>query len=466
MAKHSLPRREFLAGLVASAALGARAEAGGGRVPLLRLGVVSDTHVMIPETCRMFERALAYFKTRRVDAVVVPGDLTDWGLKSGLEYVKATWDKVMGGTETVPLFITGNHDFDGWWYGDMTMEMHANGYDESEALTKLGMKACWESVFKEAWEPIRLRHVRGFDVLSAEWGHEREIPAWLAANGAALRGKKPFFYVQHSPVADMKELQTAFADYPNCIALTGHIHRTFNCERNIRQDGLTEISVPSLSCQTPPWGHENGDDTRRGESTLAMPLIPDRLVLRGGQGYVISLFADEMVVERRDIARDAEGAAPWRVPLPVTESNRPYDSKNREKTLGVPSFPADATLETFTRNTENRRGHWMIVMVCTFPSAAVADGTRVWDYEIRAVPKDGSAPLVKRFLSPAYARMADCEPERQRFWFDVAELPQDREYVIEVRARNCFGKCSAPLVSKAWHGKPGLAHAVRDRGSK
>ena len=51
--------------------------------------------------------------------------------------------------------------------------------------------------------------------------------------------------------------------------------------------------------------------------------------------------------------------------------------------------------------------------------------------------------------------------EYQRFWFNVAELPQDREYVVEVRARNCYGRCSQPLVSKIWRGKPGLANADR-----
>ena len=72
-----------------------------------------------------------------------------------------------------------------------------------------------------------------------------------------------------------------------------------------------------------------------------------------------------------------------------------------------------------------------------------------------------SAPLVKRFLSPAYAKLAKYEPPRQRFWFDVAELPQDKEYRIEVRARNCFGKASEPLVSEVWRGKPGLDKAKK-----
>ena len=449
-------RRSFVSGILASTALGCMGSTVGRHVPRLRLGVVSDMHVTTPESCAPFERALAYFRSRQVDAVVMPGDLTDWGLKSGLEYVKAAWDKVMKGTGIVPLSVTGNHDYHGWCYGDITMEMHANGYSEDERLEKLGVKETWEEVFGEPWVPIRLRQVGGHDFVCVDWMHEKEVVAWLREHGAALREKKVFFYMQHDPLRLTKEVKAALKDYPNCIAFTGHAHVSFNDERSIRQEEVTEISVPSLSCTTPPWDHENGEGSRKGECTYAMPMIPDRLVLRGGQGYVVSLFDDEMVVERRDIAQEAEGAAPWRVPLPVTDSNRPYDFRNREKTLGVPAFPAGATFETFTRNTENRQGKWTIVMVCTFPTATVADGTRVWDYEIRAVPKDGSAPMVKRFLSPAYSRMVGFEPKKQRFWFNVADLPQDREYVLEAYARNCFGKCSAPIVSKVWHGKPGL----------
>jgi hypothetical protein len=100
-------------------------------------------------------------------------------------------------------------------------------------------------------------------------------------------------------------------------------------------------------------------------------------------------------------------------------------------------------------------------MECVFPSAITAAGHRVFDYEIKAVPKNGSKELVKRFLSPAFAKMAKYEPEKQRFWFDVAELPQDCEYVIEIRARNSFGKSSAPIVSRVLRGKPGLDKANR-----
>ena len=71
---------------------------------------------------------------------MICGDLADWGLLSGFKYVAETWEKVFphgkgaGGRPVQKLFCTGNHDYEGWWYGDMTAEMHALGYDEDEAL--------------------------------------------------------------------------------------------------------------------------------------------------------------------------------------------------------------------------------------------------------------------------------------------------------------------------------------------
>ncbi|MBR0241616.1 MAG: hypothetical protein IJQ54_03720, partial [Kiritimatiellae bacterium] len=156
----------------------------------------------------------------------------------------------------------------------------------------------------------------------------------------------------------------------------------------------------------------------------------------------------------------AESAPAWIVPLASGE--RPYDLAARTAASVAPEFPEGAKLSIDTRNTENRSGKWVIVMNCEFPAAVPPPGERVFDYEIRAVPKDGAGPLVKKFLSPAYARMARREPTRQRFWFDVAELPQDVDYVVEVRAFNCFGKASRPLVSGIWHSVPGLDKVAAD----
>ena len=431
--------------------------------PALRFGVVADMHITTPASCAMTERAFRYFKARGVDAVMVPGDMTDWGLSSGLEYFKETWDRVFAGTDVVPLFCTGNHEYDGWWYGDMTMDMHANGYSEDEALSKLGLESEWERVFDEKFESIRLRTVKGYSFISGEERGYRELGEWLAVHGASLVGDRPFFYFQHEAIGgttsdasrEPDEVFAALKDFPNAVAFTGHTHRPFYDERLIWQGEFTVMAAPSISYNSPEGKYENGAGPRNGTSKQAMPEITTRLDLRGGQVFFVSVHGDRMVVERIDVAEGcAEGAPPWVVPLVGGE--RPYGIDARAAKSVAPEFPSGATLEVETRNTNSRSGKWIIVMNCEFPSARPPEGERVFDYEIRAVPKDGSETLVKRFLPPSYAKMAKYEPARQRFWFDVAELPQDKEYVIEVRARNCYGKVSRPLVSGVWRSEPGL----------
>ena len=466
--KAEMSRRGFLGGSAAFFVAGCRTADLFG-APEIQFGVLSDIHITTPESVAMMEKAFAWFKKRGADAVVIPGDLTDWGLCSSFDYLKASWDKFFKGEATVPLFCTGNHDYDGWWYGDMTMEMHANGYSEDEALSKKGLAEYWEKTFGEKFAPVRVRTVKGYDFVSAEWGAADQMPAWMAANGARFGGAKPFFFFQHVPIAgttgDAKRdnskdpVYAALKGYANAVAFTGHTHTTFNDERSIWQGAFTALAVPSLSYLGLP-NAENGRGNRAGKSGQTMQTEPYRRDLRGGQGFYVSVYADRMVVERIDVEEDCEaGADAWIVPLGTGE--KPFCHAARAAASEAPAFPAGARVLTETRNTENRIGKWTIVMDCSFESAVPKRGARVHHYEIAAVPKDGSAPLVKKFISPAFGKMAKYEPARQRFWFDVAELPQDKDYVIEVRAVNCFGKRSAPLVSRVWHSVPGLGTPKR-----
>ena len=476
-----LSRREFiLSSLAASFVAGCRtADLFGG--PALTFGVVSDIHVTTPGTEARYEKALRLFKDRGADAVMVCGDIADWGTLNSLQLVRDAWTRVFGGTETVPLLCTGNHDFDGWWYGDMTMDMHASGHSEDEAIVKApgGVKAVWEKIFGEAYEPVRLRRVKGYDFVSAEYAEDEkgkkrpDVAGFLMAYGKRLRDSgKPFFYFQHLPIKGTTGDSCGWSDggsvfpvlkmFPNAVAFTGHTHCPFVDERQIWQGEFTAIGTPSLSYPGLPGGHENGWAKCDGSATNAMPMIPVRRDLEGTQGFFVSVYADMIVVERIDVEANGAKAAPaWIIPL---AGAKPYAWAEAEKRVPVPAFPEGAAVRCQTRNTENRQGKWTIVMTCEFPSATVPEGWRVFDYEIRAVPKDGSKPLVKLFYSPAYHKLPSCEPARQRFWFDVAELPQDKDYVIEVRARNCFEKASAPITAgRVFHGKPGLEKVKKVR---
>ena len=474
-------RRDFiLSGLAASFVAGCRTMDLFGR-PSLAFGVVSDIHVTTRGTEARYEKALRLFKSRGTDAVMVCGDIADWGTVNSWEHVRDAWRRVFGGTDVVPLLCTGNHDFEGWWYGDMTMDMHASGHSEDEAVVKApgGVKAEWEKIFGEEYAPMRIRTVKGYDFVSAEYAVEDDgkrrpdVAGFLEASGRRLRDSgKPFFYFQHLPIrgttgdsgrkTDGDSAFSGLKNFPNAVAFTGHTHCPFVDERQIWQGEFTAIGTPSLSYPGLP-GHENGSAKRDGSATNAMPMIPVRRDLEGTQGFFVNVYEDRIVVivvERIDIEADGAEAAPaWIIPF---TGAKPFVPAEVEKRVPVPAFPEGAAVRCSMRNTENRQGKWTIVMMCDFPSAVVPEGWRVFDYEIRAVPKDGSAPLVKSFYSPAYHKLASCEPVRQRFWFDVAELPQDKDYVIEVRARNCFGRASEPITAgRVFHGRPGLGKVLR-----
>lgn len=470
-------RRDFIGGAFALGALGGcRTGLLFGECPELTFGVVSDIHVTTPESVAAFERALLHFRACGVDAVMVPGDLTDWGLKSSLKIVADAWyrvfpnDRMPDGRKIEKLFCSGNHDFDGWAYGDMTMEMHALGYSEKERLVKLGFRKCWEEAFHEPWEPIRVRTVKGYDFVSCEWRRCERFGEWMKAHADRFRGDKPFFHFQHRPVFETtgdsysaesdadKGGRNALAAFPNAIAITGHSHRSPNDERSIWQGEFTCISTPSMSYTCFEDGHENGDARRNGTAINAMQRMASRLEQSEAQGYLVSVYADRVVVGKLDFQHEETVSAgpDWVVPLPAAAS-RPYRFDVRARTLPAPEFPPGAVLSTFTRNTENRQGKWCIVMVCEFPSATMPGGLRVYDYEVRVKLMDGSTALVKRYFSPAFHKLPSDEPTVQKFYFDVAELPQATEYRIEVVPRNCFGTCGAPLVSAVRKGVAGLA---------
>ena len=471
-------RRNFLGGLAASLALGGcRTPWWYGERPALMFGVISDIHVTTPESTAEFRRALAYFRDRGVDAVLVAGDLADWGLKSGLKAVADAWfdvfpdNRAPDGRTVEKLFVTGNHDFDGWWYGDMTLDMHVQGYCEDEACARLGMKACWEEAFREPYADIRSRTVKGFTFVSSEWhvdGKEdgdEAVAKWLGEHAAELKGEKPFFYFRHSPLANTVSssrtakgavLTDAFRQFPNAVTFNGHTHWTLNDERSIWQEEFTAVSIPSMSYTSMPRGYENGSDSRRADSKLGMRRLPSRDGREEAQGYVVSVYADRMELERRDFEHMCEAAAPWVVPLGAGRA-KPYEFGTHAAATPVPQFPADAAVKTYVTNTDTRNARWTIFMTLEFPAAA-AEGGRVYDYEVRAeMEADGAVVATKRFLSPGFYKLPGAEPASLKFHFDAMDLPERGRYRLKVYPRNCFGACGRPIASRVLESKPGKA---------
>ena len=73
-----LTRRNFVVG-AACAAGTAGLPAFASKRPNLRVGVLSDIHVKRDHSAEIWRRALEFYRDRKVDAVLVTGDLVTWG---------------------------------------------------------------------------------------------------------------------------------------------------------------------------------------------------------------------------------------------------------------------------------------------------------------------------------------------------------------------------------------------------
>lgn len=419
-------RREFISGSTAFAASIALAK--GRTEPKLRVGVLSDIHITTDEDVPAFEKALRYFDTRKVDAVLISGDLTRWNWIREFELVAATWyrvfpdDRRSDGEPVERLFVTGNHDVDGWAYKPAGF---ASVEEARETSFFFHRDEVWQRLFHEPYRQVSMKEVKGYRFVLRNWlsilGRESRIhplaegfrdepnPVEEFLSRQDLGGEKPFFYVQHEQPDDTVNAtwlvggvrwtngqddgtaKRILSKYPNCICLSGHSHNSLTDELSIWQGAFTAVNCSALTgfpfCAP---GRENGwsmDDFGR-EPPLEMPCF-DKSRVR--QGMLMEVYEDAVVFRRHEFVCDRQLGPDWIVP---TGSNapRPYTFEKRLKEAKKPAFPKGAEVvvrqgDGYGRNAAGtgraKEKHAQVFV--SFPAVRTTDGSpvRAWDYAVR-----------------------------------------------------------------------------------
>ena len=305
-----------------------------GTPPDLRVGLTSDIHLPVAGFER-FRRVLAAFDARRVDAVLVSGDLTNYGLVRELALFRDEWQRAFpgnrrsdGGT-VVPLFIFGDHDTGGYMhrFDDGVPPCTLHGLDKDavarEIIPAVGSAAVWESVFGTEWDYVQVRDVKGYRfILSHYYGtiHQETPPGLESAFDEATRGQdpaRPFFFVQHrvfpktvdafpyerewwcSDNAVSKEL---LSRHPNAIGICGHAHSNLRNDGNLWRGAFSAVEVPSL--------HELGLPRSTGERR--------KFDNQSAQCLVMDAWPGRVVFKRLDAMEDKPVAPDWVITLPFT----------------------------------------------------------------------------------------------------------------------------------------------------
>ena len=472
----ALSRREFFGEATAVtmlAAAGCLPRKGGGE-PRLKVGVLSDIHLLVQKDSMhsdvYFEKALRWYDAQKADAVLLCGDIADCGLVSELEYAVEIWNRVFPGdkrSDGAPvekLFHFGDHDYGGYahkypWAKKCSKDPDAPNH----ALVNEDVVAIWDRLFHEKWAPIQVKQVKGYTFVLAHHPHNLQsgtvIPGLAEALAAANPDPtRPFFFSMHRPVhgtlpeVDPKSLaddpnHQALCAYPNVMAFFGHCHRNCADELNLWQGAYTAVHVPSTSYCCTRGGRENSFSSGN-QPDKKRPQQMDRVDCRSSnQALFMTVYADRIVLARRDVRHDSPMGTDWIVPLPIPDGS--CSAAARKGRTQPPAFPVGATATVTTRIGKNRAKKEMEQVVVTFPPAHAHDGRpRALDYEVTA-RADGFS-LVRRVFSTRAYWCEAAEQEPATCVFGLSELPRDKPVTFHVRPADAFGVHGQPLPPVTW----------------
>ena len=511
-----MTRREFFIG--GASAFGALGAFGGSRffaaaglkegvIPKLRFGVVSDIHILrVGATEKMaafgnnltFKHTLEWFRSQNVDAVVIAGDMADKGMDVNLMAVSEAWysvfpdDKYPDGRKIEKVFVNGNHDWEGYKYGDAAAKAFPDKTERVKHILRNDMASWWEKAFHEPYAPIYQKTINGYTFIGAHWdmggfGGEvgkrvyafGRIRDFLAANGKKIDPALPFFYVQHPHPKDTcygawawghdkGEVTKTLSAYQNAIAFSGHSHYSLTDERSIWQGAFTSVGTSSLRYTGLPYdahaplGHENtravGKDAWRNDAVKMMGKI-GKASCTGEcrQGMLWSVYDDCIVVKRREFLSGFDLGDDWVLPLPVAES-KPFAFAERAKKFSAPQFPANAKIEVKSVKAKNRGGKsadgkQIVASVAkdafkvVVPPVVADKNARLFELEFTAEAADG-AKRSKLVIAVGFNHALDHQAAkaRQSCVFAKEELGSG-DVRFTVTPMNCFGARGKPLTA-------------------
>lgn len=437
--------------------------------PNLVIGIVSDIHLRGADTAGTFIHTLEYFREQRVDGVIIAGDMADQGLLPQLQVVADAWFKVfpknkgLNGKRTEPLFVYGNHDVEAHTWGG-TIKSVGKETAEAQGIGPQRAKA-WKQCFKEDYQPIWMKTVKGYHFIGAHWHDQNNVPGlaeFLDKHNAELTADgKPFFYIQHAHPKDTCNCAWAWgrddgtvtkllSKYPNAIAFSGHSHSPLDDDRDLWQGSFTSIGTSSLKYLYPMPARENTyQDDWSAKPPSQMPKMDPS---DGRQGMVMRVYDNAITFERREFVYDEPVGDAWVLPWPISREE-PLSFENRAKTAAIPQFPAGAKAYVTTGTGKDRYGTEQEQVTVHFPSVLKKNaGVRAFDYEVQ-VEYDWldvrNIACTKRVFSPKCYLGEEKDTGEVICVYGASELPKDFAYRFAIRPCNCFGGKGKPLYTDA-----------------
>ena len=383
---------------------------GAGEKPLLRAGVMTDTHVTPdPQSANLLRAALELFKSREVDLVINLGDVADKHFPKAYQHSRNTV-KAVYPNGIKEIFAFANHDL-----LPVKKNRKRHSFDEVKAALEI------------THEPLDLVEVKGFPfvIFPQDIVQVDQYEKHLAAAAAKYPGK-PLFIVDHTP-----ERHTVFTTnfngsnedgnvikkFPQAIKLCGHTHNDIRNELCFWQG---EYNVVNAGCLQTWRGKLKGT-------------VPTSKVSCGV--LIMDVFKDRIVIHRMDCLSGKKVAEPWIIPQPHNPKNPPFSFEKRLAASTAPEFPAESKLEAAADSKD------FFEVKLNFNAALPQKS--VYKYEITIKDKaTGKAINQQEIFGDFFHErpVKSCNCSINAGYFDTG-----KEYILEVAPLNFFGKRGKPL---------------------
>jgi len=443
-------RREFLAGTFSALggfllpgcsffAVPEGAVASFGK-PNLIFGVVSDSHFRRAHASERpgsafptiyFRKALEYFRDQGADAVMHCGDMAHRGLVCEMRYYADIWrkvfpnDKGLDGKPVTRLFVTGNHDWIGSTYCDFGKEMYPDENVRKEKVLANDMARHWQAVWGEPYERGWHKCVKGYHFFGEH--HEDsycKLSGMIKENAEAygLRGKKPFFILQHK--IPRKGLRNVLRGLPNAVSFFGHWHQSNASDATVKFNVVPLIQCASL----------------RGNGSVSPPGLA--VAQKGGaarQGLLVKVYDTALVISRRDFTNGGSLGPDWVMPLGEYKPH-PFSPKRFSETIGAPEFASGAKLELASSEQE---------IVIGIPAARASEKARAYVYDV-AVVGDGGA----KFNTVVFADGSDVAADNKQALgpttvkVAAGDVPAGAKLKVTVKPISSLGVCGKPIEAE------------------
>jgi hypothetical protein len=439
---------------------------------VLKFAAISDTHIQWKDAIPTKKLAEALDQLNKkangnLDALLISGDLTDYGIPDQVVELKRVIDNSkIDLTKTRFVFALGNHEY----YNHQLQGAAWNGgylfRDVFGDETYHG--ATNEEIKAGNYHTV----VNGYDFIAvycAQYDGGVKYAAsditWLKAQlvqAAANRPGKPIFVTSHPNITGTNlgsnegaywngsDLYSVFKDYPQVIFFCGHLHFPENDERSIWQRDFTTIGIGSTYyCSNHSKDDENGNtfiDIASGYETAEAQ--------ETSQGLYVEVDKNNNVkITRMDFANKEEIKTPWLIPSPKIDKSQLlyYTPVQEAETFGkaAPVFPAGASVKEILKNIKHNQKY-------QFQFTQAIDADMVYSYQISFIDKStGSVISTISTLSDFYLHANTDEMDsvliktiyRADSVLAPFSLSYEKDYYIKVLAVNCFGKKSEPIFS-------------------